>query len=219
MRKVFIILMVLVFGVSAFAGENCDRENGFQKRMEIPYEHITLSGYAYIESDTGYLKLYSGFTQSDAARLWQDLEAFKARGIKKVKIYINSPGGSATDGMAMANILESFIVSGGNVEAKAYGVVASSAVPIFAVCNKRIAQKSTLFMVHPAKLSKYGYLSEELKDLDAQRQMMSLIKNNYLEKLASYTKLSIDEWEAKEKETTYFDAQKAKEWGLVDSIE
>ena len=45
------------------------------------------------------------------------------------------------------------------------------------------------------------------------------VKNNYLEKLASYTKLSIEEWEAKEKEITHFDAQKAKEWGLVDSIE
>lgn len=224
MKKLFLALLLCMFMFTPFAfagGEQPPEEEppSIQKSMDVPYTGLTLSNYASMDEGTGYMRFFFGLGAGDAAMLWQDLEFFKAHGVQYIKIYINSPGGSATDGMAMANMLENFRKGGGFIEARAYGEIASATVPIFAVCNKRVAQKNTLFMVHPAKITKWGYFMEELKDLDAQRKMMNLIKSNYLNKLADYTKLSAKEWETKMKDTTYFSTEDAKKWGLVDEIE
>jgi ATP-dependent protease ClpP protease subunit len=48
---------------------------------------------------------------------------------------------------------------------------------------------------------------------------MDLLRERYIEKLTSNSKLSKAQWEELEKKTTWFSVEKALDWGLVDKIE
>ncbi len=48
---------------------------------------------------------------------------------------------------------------------------------------------------------------------------MELIRDRYIGKLAKYSKLSKEEWKELGHKTTWFSAEKAKAWGIVDKIE
>ena len=48
---------------------------------------------------------------------------------------------------------------------------------------------------------------------------MGLIRDRYIGKLSYYSNLSKEEWEGLEHKTTWFSAEQAKKWGLVDEIE
>jgi ATP-dependent protease ClpP protease subunit len=48
---------------------------------------------------------------------------------------------------------------------------------------------------------------------------MHLLRDRYIGKLVDNSKLNKSKWEELEKKTTWFSANKALNWGLVDSIE
>jgi ATP-dependent protease ClpP protease subunit len=48
---------------------------------------------------------------------------------------------------------------------------------------------------------------------------MNLLRERYIEKLAKYSKLGKADSEELEYKTTWFSAEKARNWGLVDKIE
>ena len=48
---------------------------------------------------------------------------------------------------------------------------------------------------------------------------MHLLRDRYIGKLANNSRLNKEKWEKLENKTTWFSVEKAKEWGLVDSIE
>jgi ATP-dependent protease ClpP protease subunit len=48
---------------------------------------------------------------------------------------------------------------------------------------------------------------------------MYLLRDRYIGKLVDNSKLDKSKWEELEKKTTWFSADKAKDWGLVDNIE
>lgn len=188
------------------------------KSMEVKNPEGSLSNYSFIYKDTGYLKLYGTLTSYDSVSVWNDLILFeKVYKIKDLNIYISSGGGGAFSGLGLADDIER-ISTKLNVIAHASGIVASAAVPVFASAKKRVASKGAIFMVHQAKSFKYIEEAGE-KDAVAEVAMFKLLKKRYLEKLASHSKLSANEWLTKLEEITWFDAVQAKEWGLVDEIE
>lgn len=74
-----------------------------------------------------------------------------------------------------------------------------------------------MFMVHQAKLFKY--LSQEsAADLKAQSRMMEILTDRYLDVLERRTNLLAGEWLKKMEKTTWFTAEEALEWGLIDEI-
>ncbi len=48
---------------------------------------------------------------------------------------------------------------------------------------------------------------------------MHLLRERYIGKLANYSKLDKEKWEELEHKTTWFSAEKAKDWGLVNKLE
>ena len=48
---------------------------------------------------------------------------------------------------------------------------------------------------------------------------MHLLRERYIGKLAVNSKLDKSKWEQLENKTTWFNAETAKDWGLVDRIE
>ncbi|KKL46643.1 hypothetical protein LCGC14_2343480, partial [marine sediment metagenome] len=107
---------------------------------------------------------------------------------------------------------------GFEIIAHASGIVASAAVPVFAVCSKRYSAPGTIFMVHETSIWKWPG-RETASDIRSQNELMGLIRERYLIKLENYSTLSKDEWGRMEGKTTWFSAEQAKEWGLVDEIE
>ena len=59
----------------------------------------------------------------------------------------------------------------------------------------------------------------ELSDIRSQNELMRLLREGYIGKLAAYSKLDNAKWEELEYKTTWFSAEKAMDWGLVDKIE
>jgi len=127
-------------------------------------------------------------------------------------------GGDAFSGLVLADQIQRAKRKGVKVVAHASGIVASAAVPVFAVCSERLVAPGTIFMVHEAALWKLPGL-ETASDIRAQNDLMCLLKDRYLTKLADNSKLSYAEWADKEGRTTWFSARDAEEWGLADRIE
>jgi ATP-dependent protease ClpP protease subunit len=193
-----------------------DRVN---KSMEVANPEGRLSQLSFISSDKAFVKIFSGLSVADVTRLWNDLVVLENNTkIRDVNLFINSPGGDAFSGLALADQIERARRKGFKVTAHASGIIASAAVPVFAVCDVRLAAPGTIFMVHEAALWKWPG-RETASDIRSQNDLMYLLRDRYIGKLVDNSKLNKSKWEELEKKTTWFSADKAKDWGLVDNIE
>ena len=189
------------------------------KSMEVPNPEGRLSQLSFISKDKAFVKIFSGLSVADVTRLWNDIVVLENNTeIRDVNLFINSPGGDAFSGLALADQIERARRKGFKVTAHASGIIASAAVPVFAVCDVRLAAPGTIFMVHEAALWKWPG-RETASDIRSQNELMHLLRDRYIGKLASNSKLDKSKWEKLENKTTWFSAEKAKDWGLVDSIE
>jgi len=164
--------------------------------------------------------IVAGIYYVDRLNLRKDLSILFEQGHREVVIYISSGGGDAFTGLSMADVISEFIAKGMTITTHADGVVASAAVPIYAVGSERVSSPSTLFMVHEAALWKFsfGYSKESHSDIAAQKQMMDKLQKKYLDLLASRSNRDSEFWLELEKKTSWFTAEEALEWGLVDRI-
>jgi len=193
-----------------------DRVN---RSMEVANPEGRLSQLSFISNDKAFVKIFSGLSVADVTRLWNDLVVLENNTkIRDVNLFINSPGGDAFSGLALADQIERARRKGFTITAHASGIIASAAVPVFAVCDVRLAAPGTIFMVHEAALWKWPG-RETASDISSQNELMHLLRDRYIGKLVDNSKLNKSKWEELEKKTTWFSANKALDWGLVDSIE
>jgi ATP-dependent protease ClpP protease subunit len=193
-----------------------DRVN---RSMEVANPEGRLSQLSFISNDKAFVKIFSGLSVADVTRLWNDLVVLENNTtIRDVNLFINSPGGDAFSGLALADQIERARRKGFKITAHASGIIASAAVPVFAVCDVRLAAPGTIFMVHEAALWKWPG-RETASDISSQNELMHLLRDRYIGKLVDNSKLNKSKWEELEKKTTWFSANKALDWGLVDSIE
>jgi ATP-dependent protease ClpP protease subunit len=211
----------IVVKVQAAEPTNVNVHNGdsIHKSMQIPNQEGSLSNLSFIIKDEAFIKIFSALTVADVTNLWNDICVLsKSTKIRNVNLFINSPGGDAFSGLALADQIERAKREGFRVIAHASGIVASAAVPVFAVCDERLAAPGTIFMVHETSIWKWPG-RETASDIRSQNRLMSLLRERYIQKLTRYSKLDRSQWEDLEYKTTWFSAEKAKNWGLVDKIE
>ncbi len=211
----------VIVKVQAVEPENVDAKTGDQinKSMEVPNPEGHLSPLSFISKNKAFVKIFSGLSVSDVTRLWNDLVFLEnSTNIREVNLFINSPGGDAFSGLALADQIERARRRGFHITAHASGIIASAAVPVFAVCDVRLAAPGTIFMVHEASLWKWPG-RETASDIRSQSELMQLLRERYIGKLAKHSKLDKEKWQELENKTTWFSAEKAKKWGLVDKIE
>jgi len=195
------------------------KEDRVNRSMEVANPEGRLSQLSFISKDKAFVKIFSGLSVADVTRLWNDLVVLENNTeIRDVNLFINSPGGDAFSGLALADQIERARRKGFKITAHASGIIASAAVPVFAVCDVRLAAPGTIFMVHEAALWKWPG-RETASDIRSQNELMHLLRDRYIGKLAMNSKLNKTKWETLENKTTWFSAEKAKDWGLVDSIE
>jgi ATP-dependent protease ClpP protease subunit len=212
MKRFLIALLCAVFFVGAFG-----LGLAVEEVMEIANPDGELSGLSFRSGDKGYIKIFSYIGTGDTGYVWNDLIVFREMGVKKIEIFINSPGGDAFQGLAIADHLNRAKTWFDEINGHANGLVMSAAVPILASCKNRFASPGTVFMLHKASIFKWPG-SENIDDLKAQSKMLSLIRERYISLLPQEL-ISAEEWQEKINATTYFGVEEAIEWGLVDSIE
>lgn len=188
------------------------------RTMEVQNPAPTLSSMSSVDGDTAYVRIWSYIRTGEASDFYGDSLLFVNKyDVKKVIVIIGSPGGSAFAGIGIADTILSLKRQGIATEGHALGSVCSAAVPILAACEKRYALGNCLFMVHRASLSKY-FSKESIKDIRSQQNMLEMLSERYIDILVRGSNLTAEEWEEKEKATTWFTPEEAMEWGLIHEI-
>jgi len=191
-------------------------DDAVSKVMEVQNEEMELSSNCRLFGKTAYITITS-ISSYGSEDMWNDLTLLYNKGIKDIVVYLNSPGGQAFQGMAFADELR-IAKKDFNITMVGRGLIASAAVPVFLTGDHRIVSKNTIFLIHPAKLWKWGFFTEGLRELDSQRNMIHLLQNKYAEIVSKNSKLSKKRVLEMMKEDTWFTADKAKEYGFVDEI-
>lgn len=177
-----------------------------------------LSALAYIVRDTLYFDLYSSMAVSDTVRMKGDLlKVEKYTNIRNAEVWINSGGGSAFTGLAMADEILAAKERGWTIRTKATGIVASAAVPVFAVGEPREAAPGTIFMVHEPAMFKWPGM-ESASAIRAQNDLMVLLQERYMKYLLYGSNIDLGTWQEMERRTTWFTAEKAETFGLVTTM-
>ena len=134
---------------------------------------------------------------------------------KDISLYINSPGGSVTAGMAIYDTMQ-YIKC--DVSTICMGMAASMGA--FVLCagtkGKRFALPNSEIMIHQPLIS--GGLSGQCTDIKIQSDHLVRIRQRMNEILAANTGKPIETIERDTERDNYMYAQEALEYGLIDKV-
>ena len=132
---------------------------------------------------------------------------------KDIDLYINSPGGSITAGMAIYDTMQ-YVKC--DIQTICMGQAASMGAILLAggTAGKRYALPSSRVMIHQP----WGGVQGQESDISIQAKEIIRLKKLSIEYFAHHTKKSIDEV-AKDMERDYYmSAQDALAYGIVDHV-
>jgi ATP-dependent protease ClpP protease subunit len=219
MKRLFVFVLMTLFVGVLFIPANV-LSDGTVCEETRPYMGGSLSSMSFMNEEMGkaYIKIFSGITKVDVARVWNDIVYLADyTQIRDLTIWLNSPGGDAFAGLALSDELLRAKKMGFHITIFASGIVASAAVPIFAICDYRIVSPNTIFMVHETALWKWPG-RETHSDIKSQNRLMDMLRDHYLQILADNSNLTVEEWGEMEHRTTWFSSEKALKWELADEI-
>jgi len=134
-------------------------------------------------------------------------------GKKDISIYINSPGGSVTAGLAIYDTMQ-FITC--DVNTYCMGIAASMGAVLLAAGTKgkRFALLNSDIMIHQVSGGAQGQAS----DVERQVEFMFKLKKRLNRILSFHTGKPIEQVEKDADRDYYMTAEEAKEYGLVDEV-
>ena len=132
---------------------------------------------------------------------------------KDIHLYINSPGGSVTDGMAIYDTMQ-YIKC--DVSTICVGMAASMGAFLLSAGTKgkRIALPNAEIMIHQPSAGTQGQITDmaiHLKRLETIKKRMNTI-------MAENTGRTVEEVTAACERDNFMSAEEAKEFGLIDKI-
>ena len=130
---------------------------------------------------------------------------------KDIQLYINSPGGSVTDGMAIYDTMQ-YVKC--DVSTICVGMAASMGAFLLSsgAKGKRIALPNAEIMIHQPSAG------TQVTDMEIDVEHFLRIKKNLNEILASNTGKTAEEVKAASERDHWMTADEAKDFGLVDKI-
>jgi ATP-dependent Clp protease protease subunit len=132
---------------------------------------------------------------------------------RDIYLYINSPGGSITAGMAIYDTMQ-YVEN--DVATVAMGLAASMGQ--FLLCagakGKRYSLPHARIMMHQPS----GGIGGTASDIAIQAEQMLYVKKTMAERIAYHTGQSIDQIEKDSDRDRWFTADEAKEYGFVDHV-
>ena len=133
---------------------------------------------------------------------------------KDVALYINSPGGVVTAGMAIYDTMQ-FIKP--DVSTICIGQAASIAALLLSAGapGKRFALPNSRVLIHQPTM---GGLSGQATDIDIHARKILRIRANINEIMARHTGQSLEKVEHDVERDFWMSAQQAREYGMIDEI-
>ncbi len=134
---------------------------------------------------------------------------------KDISLYINSPGGSITSGMAIYDTMQ-YIKC--DVSTICIGMAASMGAFLLAAGakGKRFALPNSEIMIHQPLIS--GGLSGQCTDIKIQSDHLVRTRQKMNEMLAANTGKPLEQVQIDTGRDNYMSAQEALEYGLIDKV-
>lgn len=135
---------------------------------------------------------------------------------KDISFYINSPGGSITDGMAIHDTMQ-YIKC--DVSTICVGMAASMGAFLLAsgTKGKRYALPNSEILIHQPLIGGGG-LSGQATDIKIHSDHLVYVRSKLNRLLSEYTGQQLETIERDTERDNYMTTQQAKEYGLIDEI-
>jgi ATP-dependent Clp protease, protease subunit len=134
-------------------------------------------------------------------------------GDQDIWLYINSPGGSISAGMAIYDTMQFVSADVGTV---CMGLAASMGQ--FLLCagaaGKRFALPHAQIMIHQPM----GGIQGQASDIAIQAERMVYIKRLMAERIAAHSGQTVEQIEADSERDRWFTSEQAKDYGLIDDV-
>ncbi|MFF7129992.1 head maturation protease, ClpP-related [Streptomyces sp. NPDC008240] len=176
-----------------------------QARQEHPWYR-----FKNIAADEAELLLYDeiGGFGTYAEDFLTELKAVTA---PKLRVKVNSPGGSVFEGVALANALRSHPAE---VTVQVDGIAASIASVIAMAADRVVMQPQAMLMVHDAS----GVCLGNAQDMQDMAALLDKISDNIADAYVAKAGGTRDEWRQVMKGERWFTAEEAVEAGLADEV-
>ena len=159
--------------------------------------------------------LGSQVDQTTANRICAELLLLEAEDRDKdISLYINSPGGSVTDGLAIYDTMQYV-----NCDIRTICVGMAASMGQFLLCagapGKRFSlPHSRILMPQPSA----GGMQGQASDIAIQAEQIVYLKKMLAERIAFHTGQPLERIEADSDRDRWFTAQEAKEYGFIDAV-
>jgi ATP-dependent Clp protease, protease subunit len=132
---------------------------------------------------------------------------------KDIQLYINSPGGSVTAGMAIYDTMQQVRCDVGTI---CFGLAASMGAFLLSggAKGKRMSLPSSRIMIHQP----LGGAQGQAVDIEIQAREILYHKGKLNELLAGHTGQPLERIEADTERDFFMSAQEAKDYGLLDKV-
>lgn len=171
-------------------------------------DEVDIDVYGDIGESTDW---WTGEKEGMGAKAFLDLLR-EAKG-KAVNLHVNSGGGSVVDAYAM---MTAIAAHDGKVTAYVDGLAASAASYLVAAADEVVMSSVAWMMIHDATMICWGGAADMRDAAEYLDKTNRHIAEIYAKRSASR---DADEFAAAMAETTWFTAEEALEWGLVDRVE
>ncbi len=132
---------------------------------------------------------------------------------KDIYLYVNSPGGSVTAGLAIYDTMQYV-----NCDVSTTCVGLAASMGQFLLCagapGKRYALPHSRILMHQP----LGQFQGQAADIAIQAEQIMYLKRMMAERIAQHTGQSIERIEADSDRDRWFTADEAKEYGIVDQV-
>ncbi len=132
---------------------------------------------------------------------------------RDISLYINSPGGSVTDGLAIYDTMQYVSC---DVATICVGLAASMGQ--FLLCagarGKRYALPHSRILMHQPS----GQMQGQAADIAIQAEQIVYLKRMMAERIAEHTGQPVEKIEADSDRDRWFTAQEAKDYGFIDEV-
>ena len=174
----------------------------------------------------GQFNIYSQLLRNRIVMLWDQVDDEIAKEItaqllylegedseKDIWLYINSPGGSVTAGMAIYDTMQ---LIKPDVSTLCLGLVASMGQFLLGAGaqGKRYSLKHARIMMHQP----LGGIQGQASDIAIQAEQLSYIKKLMAELIAGHTGQTVEQVQTDSDRDRWFTADEAKEYGIVDHV-
>lgn len=130
-----------------------------------------------------------------------------------IKIYINSPGGSVSDGLAIYDMMKHVNCP---IETVCVGMAASMAAVLLMAGDKgrRYAMPNSVIMIHQPSGGCHGQAS----DIQIHAERILELRKTLNDIIHESSNLTPEEITGYVERDTYIEPKKAKEWGIIDKV-